>query len=219
MDKPLAIDYYTDMLCVWAWIAQRRTEELETTWGDKIDLRYRYVNVFGDTQSRIGNGWAKRGGYEGFRDHVVESAEPYENAAVSPDVWSKVRPKSSANSHLVLSAAGIIESREAATDLAAKIRHAFFVDARDIGDLAVLFEIVTEGDLDADRIRASISDGDAAAALMHDYQSAAAGNIAGSPSWVLNEGRQKLYGNVGYHVLNANVEGLFAGHTTDASWC
>lgn len=219
MDKHLAIDYYTDMLCVWAWIAQRRTEELETTWGDKIDLRYRYVNVFGDTQSRIGDGWAKRGGYEGFRDHVVESAEPYENAAVNPDVWSKVRPKSSANAHLVLSAAGIIESRKAATDLAAKIRHAFFVDARDIGDLAVLFEIAAEGNLDADRIRASISDGDAAAALMNDYQSAAADNIAGSPSWVLNEGRQKLYGNVGYHVLNANVEGLFAGHTTDASWC
>ena len=167
----------------------------------------------------IGDGWAKRGGYEGFRDHVVESAEPYENAAVNPDVWSKVRPKSSANAHLVLSAAGIIESRKAATDLAAKIRHAFFVDARDIGDLAVLFEIAAEGNLDADRIRASISDGDAAAALMNDYQSAAADNIAGSPSWVLNEGRQKLYGNVGYHVLNANVEGLFAGHTTDASWC
>ena len=174
MDKPLAIDYFTDVLCVWAWIAQRRTEELETTWGDKIDLRYRYVNVFGDTPSRIGDGWAKRGGYEGFRDHVVESAKPYENADVNPDVWSKVRPKSSANAHLVLCAAGITESREAATELAAQIRHAFFVDARDIGDLAVLFEIVAEGDLDGDQIRASISDGDAAAALMHDYKSATA---------------------------------------------
>ena len=103
--------------------------------------------------------------------------------------------------------------------LAAQIRHAFFVDARDIGDLAVLFEVAAENDVDADKIRALVSDGDAAPRLMQDYQSAAAANIAGSPSWVLNDGRQKLYGNIGYHVLNANVEGLFEGQTTDASWC
>ena len=218
MDETLAIDYFTDVLCVWAWIAQRRTEELESTWGDKIDLRYRYVNVFGDTQTRIGDGWAEKGGFEGFRDHVVASAAPYDNAPVNPDVWAKVRPKTSANAHLVLSAVAI-ESAAVAARLAAQIRHAFFVDARDIGDLAVLFELAAENDVDADKIRALVSDGDAAAVLMRDYQAAAAGKIAGSPSWVLNEGRQKLYGNIGYHVLNANVEGLFEGHTTDASWC
>ena len=70
MDKTLAIDYYTDILCIWAWIAQRRTEELEAAWGDKIELRHRYVNVFGDTQTRIGDGWAKKGGFAGFGEHV-----------------------------------------------------------------------------------------------------------------------------------------------------
>ena len=218
MDKPLVIDYFTDILCIWAWIAQRRTEELESTWRGKVDLRHRYVNVFGDTQTRIGDGWAKKGGFAGFSEHVFESAEPYDNAPVNPAVWSKVRPKTSANAHLVLSAAAA-ESAEVANRLAAHIRHAFFVDARDIGDLAVLFEIVAENDVDGDGIRATISDGDAAAGLMRDYQAAASANILGSPSWVLNEGRQKLYGNIGYHVLNANVEGLFEGHTTDASWC
>jgi predicted DsbA family dithiol-disulfide isomerase len=29
MKKPLVIDYYSDILCVWAWIAQRRIEELK----------------------------------------------------------------------------------------------------------------------------------------------------------------------------------------------
>lgn len=219
MDKPLAIDYFTDVLCVWAWIAQRRTEELESTWGERIDLRYRYVNVFGDTQSRISDGWADRGGFAGFRDHVVESAEPYDNAAVNPDIWSKVRPRSSANAHLFLCAASHVESAAASAQLAAEVRHAFFVDARDIGDLSVLYDIAAEAGLDAAGIRAAIGDGHAAAGLMNDYQKAAASKIAGSPSWVLNEGRQKLYGNIGYRVLNANVEGLFAGHTTDASWC
>lgn len=219
MDKRLAIDYYTDVLCVWAWIAQRRTAELESTWGDKIDLRYRYVNVFGDTRTRIGDGWADRGGFEGFRDHVVESAAPYDNADVNPAIWAKIQPKTSANAHLVLSAATEILSPKAAVELAAHIRHAFFVDARDIGNMAVLLEVVQDSGEDADGISEAVADGRAAARLMNDYQGAASANIAGSPSWVLNEGRQKLYGNVGYHVLNANVEGLFAGHSTDASWC
>ena len=30
MNKPLMIDYYTDSLCVWAWIAQRRIDEFNS---------------------------------------------------------------------------------------------------------------------------------------------------------------------------------------------
>ncbi len=40
MSKPLSIDYYTDILCVWAWIAQRRIDELNSQLGDIIELRY-----------------------------------------------------------------------------------------------------------------------------------------------------------------------------------
>lgn len=44
------IDYYTDMLCVWAWIAQPRLEELQRQWGKQIEVRHRYVDIFGDGQ-------------------------------------------------------------------------------------------------------------------------------------------------------------------------
>ena len=44
--------------------------------------------------------------------------------------------------------------------------------------------------------------------------------IEGSPSLVLNEGRQKLYGNVGFRLIEANVQGLInAPAADDASWC
>ena len=39
MSSPLIIDYYTDVLCVWAWIAQRRVDELKEQWGDKVVLQ------------------------------------------------------------------------------------------------------------------------------------------------------------------------------------
>lgn len=29
MKKPLVIDYYSDILCVWAWRVQRRIDELK----------------------------------------------------------------------------------------------------------------------------------------------------------------------------------------------
>jgi hypothetical protein len=44
--------------------------------------------------------------------------------------------------------------------------------------------------------------------------------IEGSTSLVLNEGRQKLYGNVGFRLIQANVQELFSEPRADeASWC
>jgi hypothetical protein len=56
--------------------------------------------------------------------------------------------------------------------------------------------------------------------LAADYQDADKMRIEGSPSLVLNEGRQKLYGNVGFRLIEANVQGLInAPGTDEASWC
>lgn len=44
--------------------------------------------------------------------------------------------------------------------------------------------------------------------------------IEGSPSLVLNDGRQKLYGNVGFRLIDANIQELFREpRADDASWC
>jgi hypothetical protein len=56
--------------------------------------------------------------------------------------------------------------------------------------------------------------------LAADYQDAERMRIEGSPSLVLNEGRQKLYGNVGFRLIEANVQALIhAPAADDASWC
>ncbi len=57
------------------------------------------------------------------------------------------------------------------------------------------------------------------AALLADYRKAGERGIKGSPSWVMNEGRQVLYGNVGYRILNANIEELLRHPDQEASWC
>ena len=74
--------------------------------------------------------------------------------------------------------------------------------------------------VDLARIEPLIHSGRAFAALASDYESASTMNIQGSPSFVLNEGRQKLYGNVGYRILEANIQELLRTQPADqASWC
>lgn len=216
---PLVIDYYTDILCVWAWIAQRRIEELESQWGEKITLAHHCVNVFGDTREKMTRQWADRGGFDGFADHVQSSAASYESAPVHPDLWKTVRPTTSATAHLIIKAAEITASMSAATRLAAAIRLAFFVEARDISQLETLMEIAEAESLNVKDLNDALLSGQAMAALLSDYGRTETHGIKGSPSWVMNNGRQILYGNVGYRILHANVEELLNHPEQEASWC
>lgn len=219
MSQPIVIDYYTDMLCVWAWIAQRKIDELEAQWGDEIRLEHHCVNVFGDTQGKMARQWADRGGYEGFAQHVQDATAVHEEAPVHPELWRKVRPTTSATAHLLLKAAQITASHDAMVGLAVALRQAFFVDAVDISRLEALLPIAEACALDTDRLNDVLVSGEAMAALLSDYSTAEQRGIKGSPSWVMNDGRQILYGNVGYRILHANVEQLLHHPEQEASWC
>lgn len=217
--EPLKIDYYTDILCVWAWITQRRIDELISRFDDKIEIRYRYIDLFGDTATRIQTLWAEKGLYDGFSDHVVSAAAPYEAAIVNKEVWRKSRPTTSTNAHMVLKAVEQVNGKQVAIDFALVLRKAFFVEAVDISDLTILRNLIKQHGIGVEPINQSINSGTAIAALVHDYQEAKEMAIKGSPSFVLNDGRQILFGNIGYRVLHANIEELLKNPEVEASWC
>jgi len=219
MTSLLEVDYYTDVLCVWAWIAQRRIDEIEKEWGDRIRIQHHCVNVFGDTTNRIGEKWSDRGSYGGFAEHVEESAAPYEFAPINPAIWRDVRPYTSATGHLVLKAAEISKSAEDSSELATALRKSFFVEAQDIGNMQVVLDIARNAGFDNADLESKIGSGQALAALAADYELSRQLSIKGSPSWVLNSGRQILYGNVGYRILSANIEELLKSPVDEASWC
>jgi predicted DsbA family dithiol-disulfide isomerase len=215
----ITIDYYSDVLCIWAWITQRRIDELNKHFDDKINIRYFYVDIFGDATTRINQQWSDKGLYEGFADHVESSVAPYEFATVHNDIWSKVRPTTSSNPHMVLKAIEIAHSEKYAIDFSCVIRKAFFLQAIDISNLDNIFKLMRANNIDVDPVKALITDGQALAALMCDYQKASQYQIKGSPCFVMNEGRQILFGNVGYRVLRINIEEILNKVETDASWC
>ena len=101
-----------------------------------------------------------------------------------------------------------------------EFRSAFFRDCRDISRWDVQHEIAERLGANIGAIEKLVHSGVAFAGLAADYQDADKMRIEGSPSLVLNEGRQKLYGNVGFRLIDANIQELFrVAPDDDASWC
>ena len=98
------ISYFTDVLCIWAYVAQARVDEVQRTFGGDVHLDYRFCSVFGDVKAKIGGGWRDRGGFAGYNAHVTGVAERFPEIDVHPEVWVKVQPASSASPHLFLAA-------------------------------------------------------------------------------------------------------------------
>ena len=219
MTRPLPITYFSDVLCVWAYIAQARVDEAAGQFSDEVSIGYRFCSVFGDTAHKIGKGWADRGAYDGFADHVRESASAFDHVTLHPEIWQRVRPASSTPAHLVLKAVQRVDASHFDAALRA-IRTVFFERCLDVGERSVLDAALEEVGVPIDGVRAAIDSGAAHADLEADRRDERALMIQGSPTFILDGGRQKLYGNVGYRVIEANIKELLRSPSAGAaSWC
>jgi len=225
MKAPTTLIYFSDMLCVWAYIAQVRIDEVKANFGSQIRIEHRFCPVFSDAHRKITTDWAGRGEFEGFNAHLRHAVSAFPEIDLNPDIWKTVRPSSSMGIHVFLKAAQLAEpdtltGHARLETLMWALRCAFFRDGRDIARRDVQREIGARAGADVDHIDALIQDGRAFAALGSDYRDAEAMAVKGSPTLVLNEGRQKLYGNIGYRIIEANIQELLRDPNPDqASWC
>ena len=220
----VTIDYFTDVLCIWAYVAQIRLDELHQQFDQDIQVNEHFITLFGNTQKRIGEGWKDRGGFDGFNQHVMHVAEQFPHLKINPEVWKSCQPNSSANSHLYLKAIQLLmtENKVSAEDFQKiiwHIRSAFFKDGKDISKIQILREIAQNLSLPVSAIQEKIDNGSAIAALCSDMEMKEQYKLEGSPTYLLDNGRQKLYGNVGYRILEANVQELIEKPEGIASWC
>ncbi|MEE4173713.1 MAG: DsbA family protein [Xanthomonadales bacterium] len=213
------VHYFTDLLCVWAWIAQPRVAEAQAQFGDRIRLEQRYLDVFGSAHDKILSRWGQSDGFESFAAHIQEGAAAHDHARLHPDLWTRVRPTSSWPAHLMIKAVTRAAGSSLADEYAAQLRVAFFTRGEDISDDDVLRECLETLTLPVPEIERELFSGQAHADLAADMRAAAAARISGSPTWSLNEGRQVLFGNVGYRVIRANLEEFLGEETSGASWC
>ncbi len=232
-DGVVRIAYFSDVLCVWAYVSQIRLDELQRTFGDRLRIAHHFIPVFGCTAHRIGAGWQQRGAYAGFGEHVREVCGEFPHVQVHPRLWADAVPHSSAMAHLFLEAVQLLERAGAVPEraraeagaggvfarVAWDVRQAFFRDGRDVSSLRCLFDIAERAGLAVEAIAERIENGEAMAALCRDAELRDEHRIEGSPTYLLNDGRQKLYGNLGYKILEANVREVLERPHNQASWC
>ena len=222
------ITYFSDALCVWAYISQARVNAISAKFGETLRIQHRFCSVFGDSTQKISSGWKDKGGYAGFNSHLRQAVERFPHIHLHPDIWLKTRPASSASAHLFLKAIQLSDQQSLLDRsgprlferVAWALRCAFFRDCLDIARWEIQCDTAKNLGADIRAIEQLIHSGLPFAALCADYQDADKMRIEGSPSLVLNDGRQKLYGNVGFHVIEANVQELLRAQRADeASWC
>jgi predicted DsbA family dithiol-disulfide isomerase len=208
---------------VWAYVANVRLDELRRHFGAQIAVRERFCSVFGDVRTKMEQGWRDRGGAVGYRAHVEQIAARFPHVTLHPDAWSRTVPTTSSTPHACVKAAALAAGPEraaaVASDVGWRLRLAFFAEGRDVSRLDVQLAVVEEAGLSATTVRARLEDGTAWAALQRDYEDAAAEQVRGSPTFLANERRQMLYGNVGYKIIEANVLELLRDPGDHASWC
>ena len=231
--SPVRIHYFTDILCVWAYLAQIRIDELRKNYPSQIEISYNFIPIFGDTNNRIGLGWKDKGGFDGFSKHTHEVCEAYPHIKLHKDIWAVNTPTTSMTSHLFVKAVQCLvdneiisndnqeefEQRTLFEEFVWEVRLAFFRDLKDISQMSVLIDIAKSMNLPIDEIQKVIDDGSAFAKLSRDVELKDEFGVEGSPTYVLNEGRQKLYGNVGYRIIEANLQEVMKEPDMEASWC
>lgn len=219
------ITYFSDVLCIWAYAAQARLDEIIHHFGDEVEVEEHFCSVFGDAHTKIEKAWRGKNCFEQFNAHLQKVGEGFDHIKVSDRLWLDARPWTSTSAHIFLKAAELVDLENPSEkprwkEATWEIRRAFFEDGRDISDWDVRREIAKHLNMDFGAIEAKIKSSEAIAALDADHKLAREMDIAGSPSFVMNEGRQKLYGNVGYHLIKANVDELLRKPKSDeASWC
>jgi len=238
MSDRVQISYFSDTLCVWAYVAQIRLDEMESQFGSEIELEQHFIPIFGSTAHRIGVGWEDRGGFPGYSEHVREICRGFPHVELSPDAWTTTIPTSSAVSHYLIKAVQLLEAggeigsaaeegvtagetsgRCASDELAWRARRAFFRDGQDISDMDRLLALAEEMALPIGALEQKLRKGEAMAALCRDIELRDEYKVEGSPTYVLNQGRQKLYGNLGYRIIEANVQEILNRPEHQASWC
>jgi len=216
-------DFYTDPLCVWALVAEPKIDAVQAEFGDRLVVRHRVLPVFGSIDARFSTGvWAK-GGIDARVAATARAAWLGGFKTVSGAGW-RHEPASSWGPSAV--AAGVRQLEDAGEVPAGStrealrgLRHRFFLDDVDVTRRDEQRRVLEEAGLPADRVFRLIDDGPALARLAEAVERRATLRIDGSPTWIFDGGRARLFGNVGLRVVRSTIQALLDGEESGCSTC
>lgn len=218
IDPMVKADYFSDVLCVWAYVNELRVNEVREQFGKDVAIHFSFMPNFSATESKIEKAWQQKGGFDGYAAHVREVAEGFD-IKLHDSVWASVRPATSMMAHSMIKAVSMVCNEQEEANFISEVRKAFFQQGQDIAQLEVLKTILAEQNLPVNAVMDIWESGQALARLHEDFQLALQYQITISPAWVFNEGRQRLIGNVGYRVIEGNLKELMNSKPLPQAWC
>ncbi|MCB9745216.1 MAG: DsbA family protein [Alphaproteobacteria bacterium] len=216
--------YWSDPLCIWAYVAQDKLDRVLEEFGAELAVDYRICPVFGSILHRFREGSWAAAGVPGRVEATRRVAAEHGHPEVSGEVWAKACPASSWPAGAAIKAVSDLEASELAEpgSLATyqwRLRQRFFIDEVDVSLRRVQLELAEELGIDRAALCERLDDGRAMAWLWEDHVERERLGLRGSPTFVFNEGRAELYGNFPFGILHATVLELVMGMRPGASAC
>jgi predicted DsbA family dithiol-disulfide isomerase len=211
--KVLCFTYWTDPLCIWAYVAQSKLVSIVRSSPQPLLPLHRIVCVFGDIEERFETGVWSKTGRQGRAEKTREIAESFGIDNVSGQVWVDDTPSSSWAPAMAIKAvfaaerAGEIEEGRAAA-YQFGVRRAFFEEDRNVAKREVQLELAEHFSVPRASLERRFEDGSAVAAVARDQDERRALGVRGSPTYVFDDAREMLYGNVPLALIEATVTAL-----------
>lgn len=220
----IEFEYWSDPLCIWAFVAQPKLEHVLERHGELLAPIYRVVPVFGSIRERFATGAWSDAGPRGRANATRRIAKQHGRDDVTGECWLADCPASSWPAGVAIKAVFAAEdASEIASGKAAdyqwRMRERFFVDNRNVSRRDVQLEIAEELDVPRAVLEQRLDDGSALCALWEDHALREATGLRGSPTFVFDGGRAMLYGNFSEAILTATVEELVKGLDVGGSDC
>lgn len=195
---PLRIIAYSDYVCPWCYIGLHRIEQLEREF--PVAVEWRPFELHPETPAT----GADLRGRLGDRDRVRAYTQNIINLAEESGIAMRM-PVVVANSHRSLEAAEFAREHGGFALYHRALFHAYFVEARDIGDIDVLAEIARGCGVDDQRLRQALADEVYRARIDEITDAARADEVLSTPTFIY-EGGFRLTGAQDYAVF-ASVTG------------
>lgn len=224
MEQRLSFSYWSDPLCVWAFVAQERLDRILAELGEQLEVNYRVVVVFGSLPWRFEHGPWSETGPTGRRQLTRDIAAQHGHPEVDGAFLVGDCPATSWSPAAAIKAVCELERLgEAAAGAGARYQHALrrrlFVENQNVARRSVQLELCEAQDLSRAAVERRLDDGSALARVWEDQNEKDRLRLQGSPTYVFDSGRAMLYGNVAYGVLHATIDELLRGLRPEGSAC
>ena len=98
---------FTDVMCGWAYLGEARLDQLEATFGERIELSLHFLPTYGDVRGRLDRSGRTDAAFGALVRSVLER---HEHVQVHPEVFTRDLPVSSAPAHLYLRAVHLVDA-------------------------------------------------------------------------------------------------------------